>query len=115
MAEKEIKNDQEKQSAELQKLQQDYGYNPMSGCLWSFLPLPIMIALYSIIRQPITHFMMISQEVVQKLGTIEHRAEDLINRACDHICRFPGEADPYELPGICEECPVNKLAELIGV
>lgn len=55
------------------------------------------------------------EEVVQKLGTIEHHGEGLINRACDHICRFPGEADPDELPGICEECPVNKLAELIGV
>lgn len=55
------------------------------------------------------------EEVVQKLGLVEHRGEDLINRACDHICRFPGEADPEELPGICEECPVNKLAGLIGV
>lgn len=55
------------------------------------------------------------EEVVQKLGAIEHQAESLINRACDHICRFPDEADSDELPGICEECPVNKLAELIGV
>lgn len=55
------------------------------------------------------------EEVVQKLGAIEHQSERLINRACDHICRFPGEADPDELPGICEECPVAKLAELIGV
>lgn len=55
------------------------------------------------------------EALTQKLGTIEYRSEDLINRACDHICRFPGEADPDELPGICEECPVTKLAELIGV
>jgi len=39
----------------------------MSGCLWSFLPLPIMIALYSIIRQPITHFMTISKDVLESL------------------------------------------------
>ena len=39
----------------------------MSGCLWSFIPLPILLALYSIIRQPITHFMMLSEDVVEKL------------------------------------------------
>ena len=44
----------------MQKLYEEEGVNPMSGCLWSFLPLPILMALYSIIRQPITHFMMLS-------------------------------------------------------
>lgn len=39
-------------SEEMQKLYAEEGVNPMSGCLWSFLPLPILIALYSIIRQP---------------------------------------------------------------
>ena len=39
----------------------------MSGCLWSLLPFPILLALYSIIRQPITHFMMLSQDVVQQM------------------------------------------------
>ena len=55
------------------------------------------------------------EALTQKLGTIEYGSEDLISRACDHSCRIRGEADPDELPGICEECPVNKLAELIGV
>lgn len=39
----------------------------MSGCLWSFLPLPILLALYSIIRQPITHFMMLGEDVLNNL------------------------------------------------
>ena len=52
---------------EMQKLYAEEGVSPMSGCVWSFLPLPILLALYSIIRQPITHFMMLSEEVVEKL------------------------------------------------
>ena len=64
---KKYANNQAKMNEEIQKLYSEEGINPMGGCLWSFLPLPILMALYSIIRQPITHFMMISQETVQKL------------------------------------------------
>lgn len=56
---------QAKLQEEMQKLYEEEGVNPMSGCLWSFLPFPILIALYSIIRQPITHFMMLSKDVLQ--------------------------------------------------
>ena len=54
---------QAKLQEEMQKLYEEEGVNPMSGCLWSFLPLPILMALYSIIRQPITHFMMLCTTV----------------------------------------------------
>ena len=64
---KKYANNQAKMNEEIQKLYAEEGINPLGGCLWSFLPLPILMALYSIIRQPITHFMMISQETVQKL------------------------------------------------
>ena len=56
---------QAKFQEEMQKLYEEEGVNPMSGCLWSLIPFPILIALYSIIRQPITHFMMLSKDVLQ--------------------------------------------------
>ena len=64
---KKYANNQVKMQEEMQKLYQEEGVNPMSGCLWSFLPLPILLALYSIMRQPITHLMMLSNDVVQEL------------------------------------------------
>ena len=64
---KKYANNQAKMNEEMQKFYAEEGVNPMSGCLWSFLPLPILLALYSIIRQPITHFMMLGEDVVQKL------------------------------------------------
>ena len=64
---KKYANNQAKMQEEMQKLYTEEGINPMSGCLWSFLPLPILLALYSIMRQPITHFMMLSESVVQEL------------------------------------------------
>ena len=70
---KKYANNQAKMSEEMQKLYAEEGVSPMSGCLWSFLPLPILIALYSIIRQPITHFMMLSEETMYSI--INHLAD----------------------------------------
>ena len=44
---------QAKLQEEMQKLYEEEGVNPMSGCLWSLIPLPI------------THFMMLSKDVLQ--------------------------------------------------
>ena len=52
---------------EMQKLYREEGINPMSGCLWSLIPFPILIALYSVIRQPITRMMFAPMEVVTTL------------------------------------------------
>ena len=54
---KKYANNPQKQNEELQKFYVENGVNPMGGCLWSFLPLPILIALYNIIREPIVYFM----------------------------------------------------------
>ena len=54
---KKYANNQVKMQEEMQKLYAEQGVNPMSGCLWSFLPLPILMALYYIIREPIVYFM----------------------------------------------------------
>ena len=64
-----------KYNEEVQKLYQREGINPMSGCLWSFLPLPILMALYYIIRRPMLYMMRLSKDqvtaaidAVKKLG-----------------------------------------------
>lgn len=56
------------------------------------------------------------EEVVQKLGTIEHRAGDLITQVCDDCCRHPYETqDQTEMDEKCAGCAMTRLAELIGV
>ena len=55
---------QQKLNEEMQKLYQEEGINPMSGCLWSLIPFPILIALYSVIRQPLTRMLFVGEEVV---------------------------------------------------
>ena len=71
---------QAKFQEEMQKLYEEEGVNPMSGCLWSLIPFPILIALYSIIRQPITHFMMLSKDVLQTVvQSVADAGVDLTN------------------------------------
>ena len=57
----------QKLNQEMQKLYKEEGVNPMSGCLWSLIPFPILIALYSVIRQPLTRMMFVADEVVTTL------------------------------------------------
>ena len=57
----------QKLNQEMQKLYQEEGVNPMGGCLWSLIPFPILIALYSVIRQPLTRMMFMAEELVETL------------------------------------------------
>lgn len=54
--------DQLKYQQEVTKLYKDEGVSPMGGCLWSLIPLIIMIMLYGIVRQPMTYLMGLSSE-----------------------------------------------------
>ena len=58
---------QQKLNEEMQKLYREEGVNPMSGCLWSLIPFPILIALYSVVRQPLTRMMFVSKDFVTVL------------------------------------------------
>ena len=57
----------QKLNMEMSKLYKEAGVNPMSGCLWSLIPFPILIALYSVIRQPLTRMLFVSQEFLQAI------------------------------------------------
>ena len=49
----------------MQKLYREEGVNPMSGCLWSLIPFPFLIALYSVIRQPFSRMMFVKEGVLE--------------------------------------------------
>ena len=57
----------QKLNAEMQNLYREEGVNPMSGCLWSLIPFPILIALYSVVRQPLTRMMFVAKDFVTVL------------------------------------------------
>lgn len=58
---------QQKYQQELMKLYKENGASPTSGCLWSLIPFPILIALYGVIRQPLGYMMGLGDESIEKL------------------------------------------------
>ena len=66
---KQYANNQQKYQEELAKLYQEENINPMGGCLWSLLPMFVIVPLYSVIRQPIAVFMGLGEEVCNALRT----------------------------------------------
>ncbi len=64
---KQYGKDRERYNLEVQKLYEREHINPMSGCLWSFIPLLILLPLYSIIREPLVYLMNVNAD---NLGAI---------------------------------------------
>ena len=65
---KQYGKDKERYNLEVQKLYEREKVNPMGGCLWSLIPMVVLIALFSIIREPLTYFMQLSVEQIQALA-----------------------------------------------
>ncbi|MCL2662890.1 MAG: membrane protein insertase YidC [Oscillospiraceae bacterium] len=58
----------QKLNEEMAKLYKEEGINPASGCLWSFIQMPIMIALFFAIRQPLTLMMGVARDLLSPGG-----------------------------------------------
>lgn len=85
--------DRQKYSEELQKLYEEENVKPSAGCLWSMLPLPFLMILYYVIRQPLTYLMKMT--------------EDNFNEVCNLL--FPGESLNYKSDqlGIAQDVFLN--------
>ena len=75
--EKKFGNDQQRYQQEMNKLYKEEGINPMSGCLWTLIPFPILIALYRAIRFPLTTMMGVASELLAEGGAIYNKLAEL--------------------------------------
>ena len=65
---KKYENDKQKQQEEIQKLQQEEGASMgCGGCVWSLIPLFIMLPLYHVVRQPIQYMLHESVEAADAI------------------------------------------------
>lgn len=58
------KNNKDKQQEELMKLQQEYGYNPMSGCLPMLLNMVVLFGVIEVVYRPVQYILGIPTEVI---------------------------------------------------
>ena len=74
-------NDQQKLNEATQKLYQEEGVSMGGGCLWSFIPLLILIPLYNVVREPITYMLGESADVAaQIVDLIKSGAADAFSK-----------------------------------
>ena len=65
--EKKYKGNPQKYQEEVSKLYKNAGVNPMSGCLWTLIPFPIIIILYRVVQKPLTNMMGLAADEVTTL------------------------------------------------
>ena len=76
---KKYPDDQQKQNEALQALYKEEGTGMgCGGCLWSLLPLAILLPLYTVIREPMTYILGLDGDVVTKIT---------------NLCKATGQAD----------------------
>ena len=68
-------SDQMKQNQAMQQLYQEEGVSMTGGCLWSFIPLLILIPLFAVVRQPIVYMLHESQEAAMQIVSIIKEAD----------------------------------------
>ena len=68
--EKRHKGNPQKYQEEVNKLYRNAGVNPMSGCLWTLIPFPIIIILYRVVRQPLSIMMSLAAEEIETLTKV---------------------------------------------
>lgn len=67
------RNDQrtmQKMQQEIMEFQQKEGYSPLSGCLPLLLQLPIIIFLYNVIRNPLSHICRLGDDAIVAINTL---------------------------------------------
>ena len=61
---KKYKGNNEKMGMELQKLYQEHKINPMAGCLTAIIQIPIILAMFYIVKQPLTYIKQVPNEQI---------------------------------------------------
>ncbi len=62
--------DQKKQQEEMQRIQQDLGISPLSGCLPMLIQFPILFGLVEVIYKPLTYMLRIPAELLDQMTII---------------------------------------------
>lgn len=98
------KNDKEKQTEELMKLYQENKVNPVSGCLPLLIQIPIILAMFYIVKQPLTYIIQTPQEEIKTYTQQLLNKEDVTEKEMQAneltIAKEKGLIEMQAMPGI---------------
>ncbi len=95
---KQYANNREKFSEESMKLYKKYNISPFSGCLPMLIQLPIILALYYVIKEPLHYIWGVSEEVIRQL--CEANNIEFVKNGVHEIAltaKFAAEGQPYAI------------------
>ena len=96
-------NDPQKQNEAIQALYKEEGVSMFGGCLWGFVPLLILIPLYTVVRQPIVYMLGEELEVAnQIIEIIKANASNLFSANSYYDQMIAAQQIPNYLPQIEE-------------
>lgn len=88
-------DDKTKYQQELMNLYKEEGVSTTGGCLWSFIPLLILLPLYYVIREPITYMMHIPAEIASQIVDVISAHVELTGNAYFHQLAAAGHIGTY--------------------
>ena len=121
---KKYENDQQKQNEAIQQLQKEEGASMgFGGCIWSLVPMLILIPLFTVIREPITYILGEGAEVsAQIIAVIKAQAPELFSGnnyydqviAASAISTYANEI-AAAIPGISAETLAGINFDFLGI
>ena len=113
---KKYADDQMKQSQALQELYKQEGVSMGGGCLWSFVPLLVLLPLYQVVRQPIVYMLHESAETAQTIiQIVKDNAASLFSSNSYYDQMIAARYIPEFVDAIKEALPDLREATLAGV
>lgn len=109
---KQYGKDQARYNMEVQKLYERENVNPMSGCLWSMLPLFVLIPLYSIIREPLLYMMGLSGEQIATVAATVNWETVAVAKgwvSADTMNKLAGQVASGELLSVFQNGSYNQM------
>ena len=80
------KESQQQMQQEIMEFQQKEGYSPFAGCLPMLIQLPLIMWLYTVIRNPLSYIAKFADEIIVKANTIVYKLEaDVALKQIDQI------------------------------
>ena len=116
-------DDPQRQNQAVQELYKEEGVSMSGGCLWSFVPMLILIPLYAVVRQPIVYMLHQSAESAATIVEIvKNAAPELFSKnayydqmiAARYIPQF-AEAIKAAVPGISDVALAGINSTFLGI
>ncbi len=109
-------DDPQKQNAAIQALYKEEGVSMMGGCLWGFVPLLILIPLYTVVRQPIVYMLHEAPEIASRIVEIvKENAPDLFGSNTHYDQMIAAQHIKTYAAAIQAEFPEISAATLEGI